>query len=132
MLCIHQELENSHTFSENCITYYCVYCAWDLIKQNKCPLVNISLDKIPKKEDITFEEYSMTEIIKGLDIFKYPESDHVKRIKNSDLSYPIILIETGQKYIIFDGCHRRMKMDDDNNTNVNCYVLNLSLLKPIK
>ena len=131
MLCNHQDLEHSHTFSENCITYYCVYCAWNLIKQNKCPLVNISLDKIPKKEELIFEEDFMIKI-KGLDIFNYPESDHVKRIKNADLSYPIILVETGSQYIIFDGCHRRIKMDDNDNTNIKCYVLNLSLLKPIK
>jgi hypothetical protein len=93
-----------HTCSIDGINIYCVYCIWAACEKFNLQPKNIKLEEILNK----FEEICWDEIT-AKDVCVTKSGDHWERIRDADLSYPIRVYDTGQEYVILDGCHRFVK-----------------------
>ena len=97
--------------------FYCVRCLWEITYDY--PVTVIKKQQISVTEDI-IEWHDG----KWIDLKNDSNNTHVARVKNADISFPIIVCENNDNtktpiYSILDGCHRFIKSSDI----VNCHVI---------
>ena len=90
----------------------------------------------PKVQKLNVEEnlWQLDENVWGdyspSDVLKHPErkkyAENIKRIKDSDLSYPIFVTS---KYKIIDGYHRFLKAVKNKDKTISAYVFEPALMK---
>ena len=100
------------------------YLYLNKMKSEKYP-INKLLDNLSHPgwgDPITNVSYSPYNVLENP--IKYKED--YDRIQNADLSYPIIINDTGN---IIDGVHRLTKAVLSNKKYINCYIFNKKLMK---
>jgi len=98
-------------------------------------IVKITIDELlPQLKQPVWGEWSPMTVIEKMDVKKY--QDNSNRIREADLSYPIILTDRSPKlaypvpeHIIVDGYHRIAKAYLDGKKEIKAYIFDSSLMK---
>jgi hypothetical protein len=105
---------------------YSIQMMFDYININKPSKIKLNMSELL----FNLNWNSLKDDIKPIDILqditnkKYKHE--VERIKNADISYPIII---DSNYNIIDGVHRYMKHILDHKRKISVYIFNKSLMK---
>ena len=77
--------------------------------------------------DINGKTYSASDVLKNPSKYK----NEIKRIKDADLNYPIIIQKTNteNKFIVIDGVHRLSKALLKNSLYINAYIFDKENMK---
>ena len=87
----------------------------------KIPITNF----IPQLSQNVWGKYSPMDVIENMNAKKY-KIDATK-IRKADLTYPIIILKN--KHIIVDGYHRLSNALIKENSEINAYIFDTSLMK---
>lgn len=100
-------IQYGHLYAQSDDIKHCVQCLWE--KYSSYPTINIDISLLPSNDK--WSSYLDENI-----------NEHIKRIVNADLSYPILITPN---FKVIDGLHRIFKARMLNHQKINAKIINL-------
>jgi hypothetical protein len=112
---------------------YEIYCDTKKLRKLKLPIVNFSISKLIWNFNLPFwekdgtDDWNLTpwDAIRGIDGSK----SHQKRVKKVNLTYPILLLKKGRKWLVIDGIHRLVKAYEMKKKTIKAKIIPSAKIK---
>jgi len=113
---------SEHSTEHTCTSFWGtldVHCLWELVKDGTYPLIKVDLSSLRDLDEWLWEDRMSTRTF----------IQHVERVQEADISYPVIFEEVYGNFEVLDGMHRICKLILQGQTTVQGYLIPSSDLK---